>query len=68
MALKVSTFVQLLKMAPAPNFRVFLDFAHPFLTENDFRICLVLLRKVRVESRDLCIRNSQLKICMTDVS
>ena len=26
----------ILKMAPAPNFGVFLDFVHPFLTEVDF--------------------------------
>ena len=33
----LSISLQFLKMAPAPNFGVFLDFAHPFLTEVDFR-------------------------------
>ena len=30
-------FLQFLKMAPAPNFGVFLNFAHSFLTEVDFK-------------------------------
>ena len=37
----------ILKMGPAANFGVFLDFVHPFLTEVDFRIsktsCILVL-------------------------
>ena len=36
--LALSIFLQFLKMAPAPNFGVFLDFARPFLIEVDFSI------------------------------
>ena len=36
--LALSIFLQFLKMAS--NFGVFLDFAHPFLTEADFTIML----------------------------
>ena len=36
--LALSIFFQFLKMAPAPNFGVFIDFAHPFLTEVDFSL------------------------------
>ena len=32
----LSIFLQFLKMAPAPNFGVFLDFEHPFFAEVDF--------------------------------
>ena len=37
----LSILLMFLKMAPAPNFGVFLDFGHPFLTEVDFRINLI---------------------------
>ena len=33
----LNIFYQFLKMALAPNFGVFLDFARPFFTEVDFR-------------------------------
>ena len=33
----LSIFLQFLKMAPTPNFGVFLDFEHPFLNEVDFK-------------------------------
>ena len=35
--LALSIFLQFLKMAPAPNFGVFLDLANPYFTEVDFR-------------------------------
>ena len=38
--LALSIFLQFLKMAPAPNFGVFLDFAHPFITEVDLSISI----------------------------
>ena len=33
-------------MVPAPNFGVFLDFVHPFLTEVDFRFPKEIWRSV----------------------
>ena len=36
--LALSIFVKFLKMAPTPNFGVFSDFVHPFLSEVDFNI------------------------------
>ena len=35
--LALSIFLQFLKMAPAPNFGVFLDLANPYFTEVDYR-------------------------------
>ena len=32
-------------MAPTPNFGVFLDFVHPFLTEVDFKMKIMKLYK-----------------------
>ena len=43
-------------MATTPNFGVFLDFAHPFLTEVDFRIeCLQKHTHVMALSQEFAI-------------
>ena len=44
-------FLQFLKMAPAPYFGVFLDFAYLFLTEVDFNMHIIY---VHTETADLC--------------
>ena len=51
--------LQFLKMAPAPNFGVYLDFARSFLTEVDFRSMAPKFFLAYILQR--CIHDTQLQ-------